>query len=139
VNTQLDAAIESDLAKAQTTTDKQAQWKDFVARCSPNRPLDSSSNYALLVGVLEKEQKLVNIKNLHTALLANLDYIQWDKSAQIAAQQKAQRDAAAKENAALNQWFANAESQWGLVDDAWNRKKIVDYLTLRFHGIPNEF
>ena len=140
MDAQLDAAIEKDLAKQQSLAGKQAAWSQFLSRLRGTKPANTIGNFTFLIGELEKSGRFVTPENLHKALSENLDYLPdgYDKSAQVAAEQQAQRDAASKESAALNAWFERAQAEHGYVDDQHNRSLLVEYLEVHFRGVPSE-
>ena len=130
MTTTFDQAVERDLSKQQTLSSKQTEWAKFLSRLRGGKPANTLENFTFLVNILEQQQKLVTPENLHAALLANLDYLPsgFDRSAEIAAQQRAQAEAAAQETAAINAAMQQAEETYGIAADTFNANHLSAYL-----------
>jgi hypothetical protein len=57
--------IDKIIASQQTLAGKEAEWARFLSLSRGSKPMNSPANFTFLIGVLEKESKLVSPKSLH--------------------------------------------------------------------------
>jgi len=107
---------------------------NFLSRLRGGKPANTTANFTFLISVLEKDGKLVNVTNLHAALLANLDYLPdgMDKSEQQRSQQEEQKAKAVEIDRILDAFTAEHPE---FVRDDHNLTLLVAFVKEQHRGV----
>ena len=118
----------------QTVLEKQKAWIQFFQRKNPNsKVLDNLSNWQVVESHLEHKKLPWTAGNIALAIRENVDYIEFDRSAEVAQQRATQKAVEDQQTTAINAWLKEARSKFGFADTDHNRELLTSFL-IKEHG-----